>query len=170
MIREHFLNRIFITAAFRDMKESGSINELIRFHTENKLLLMAYDKQELKLMGDMVANRQREPFSEIVSGYERHLLDAISRPANHKSIINVLLHCLGYFSNELTHPEKRLLLDHIQMYREDKVSLLTCKVILRSWILRFENEYLMNQTFFDPYPPGLMGVDPIFSERGSDMS
>jgi deoxyribodipyrimidine photolyase len=36
--------------------------------------------------------------------------------------------------------------------------------ILRSWILRFESEYLSDQIFFNPFPEDLMALD--VSARG----
>jgi uncharacterized protein YbgA (DUF1722 family) len=33
--------------------------------------------------------------------------------------------------------------------------------ILKSWIFRFKEEYLMNQTFFEPYPEELEDIDAL---------
>lgn len=112
-IREYFLNRIFTNASFRKVKESGSINELVRFHTQNKFLLMAYNQQELRKMGNIVANHEKRPFSEVAEEYSIHLSRALSKPPTYTSIINVILHSLGYFSDDLTHEEKGLLMDYI---------------------------------------------------------
>jgi uncharacterized protein YbgA (DUF1722 family) len=33
--------------------------------------------------------------------------------------------------------------------------------ILKSWIFKFKEEYLMNQTFFEPYPEELKDIDAL---------
>jgi uncharacterized protein YbgA (DUF1722 family) len=38
--------------------------------------------------------------------------------------------------------------------------------VLRAWIVRFKEEYLMNQTFLQPYPEELTDLDPVASEFG----
>jgi uncharacterized protein YbbK (DUF523 family) len=50
-IREHFLTKLFTLARFRNMKILKSLKELVRFHSENKLLLMGYSQKQLKELG-----------------------------------------------------------------------------------------------------------------------
>lgn len=75
-------------------------------------------------------------------------------PAN----VNVLQHAAGHFSRDLTHQEKSFFLNSLQKYREGRIPLLINQNILKSWIIRFENEYLSEQTFFEPYPEDLMQI------------
>ena len=62
-IKEHFLTKLFIFAAFRKVKSEGNIKNLVKFHTENKYLLMAYSKAELRKLGAIVANKERKPLT-----------------------------------------------------------------------------------------------------------
>ncbi len=39
--------------------------------------------------------------------------------------------------------------------------------ILRAWIIRFDEEYLLPQTFFDPYPEALMSISD--SGKGREL-
>ena len=68
------------------------------------------------------------------------------------------MHTLGYFSKKLTHDEKAFFLNSIQEYREGRIPLLVCLNVLKLWIIRFDQEYLLKQTFFDPYPQDLMQI------------
>ena len=54
-------------ADFRKVKSEGSMKDLVRFHTENKYLLMAYNQAELRKLGAIVANKEKKPFNELIS-------------------------------------------------------------------------------------------------------
>ncbi len=168
-IKEHFMTRLFMLAAFRKVKSEGSMKDLVAFHTDNKYLLMAYSQTELRKMGYIVANKEKKSFPELILEYERHLYNTLSKPPRYTSSINVLMHALGHFSEKLSSREKALFFDGIQKYREGKTSLCPAINTIRSWIVRFEDQYLMNQTFFEPYPEGLMEVDPIYSHLREDL-
>jgi uncharacterized protein YbgA (DUF1722 family)/uncharacterized protein YbbK (DUF523 family) len=168
-IKEHFLTKLFTLASFRKVKSEVSMKDLLKFHTENKYLLMAYSQAELRKLGAVAANKENNPFKELISEYETHLYDALSKPPKYTSNINVLMHALGHFSDQLSSREKALFFDCIQKYREAKISLCPAINVIRSWIVRFEDEYLMHQTFFEPYPEDLLEVDPIESHLREDL-
>jgi uncharacterized protein YbgA (DUF1722 family)/uncharacterized protein YbbK (DUF523 family) len=168
-IKEHFMTKLFIFAVFRKIKSEEAMKDLVRFHTENKYLFMAYNQAELRKLGAIVANNEKKPFKELISEYEVHLYNVISKPARYTSNINVLMHALGHFSEKLSSREKALFFDWIQKYREGKTSLCPAINTIRSWIVRFEDQYLLNQTFFEPYPEGLMEVDPSGSHLREDL-
>ncbi|MCQ1534328.1 DUF523 and DUF1722 domain-containing protein [Methanosarcina sp. KYL-1] len=168
-IKDHFLTRLFMLASFRKVKNEGSMKDLVAFHTENKFLLMAYNQTELRELGKIVGNREHKSFKELVPDYQGHLHNALSRAPRYTSNVNVLMHALGHFSEDLSSREKSFFFDWIQRYREGKVSLCPAINTIRSWIVRFEDEYLMSQTFFEPYPEGMMEVDPIHSHIREDL-
>lgn len=168
-IKEHFLAKLFTFAAFREVKVKGSMKDLISFHTENKLLLMAYSQAELRKLGAITANREGKPFKELASDYEAHLYNALSSAPRYTSTINVLMHAFGYFSDKLSSREKALFLDWVQKYRGGKVSICPAINTIRAWVARFDNDYLMHQTFFEPYPEDLMELNPIESHLREDL-
>ncbi|AKB24006.1 hypothetical protein MSMTP_0537 [Methanosarcina sp. MTP4] len=168
-IKDHFLTKLFAFASFRKVRNEGRIKDLVTFHTENKFLLMAYNQTELKGLGSIVANKDHMAFGELIPEYQVHLYKAFSRAPRYTSNINVLMHAMGHFSEDLSDPEKAFFFEWIQKYREGKVSLCPAINTIRSWIIRFEDEYLMRQTFFNPYPEGLMEVDPVNSHIREDL-
>jgi len=157
-IREHFLTKLYTTSAFGEVRNSGSMKDLIRFHTENKLLLMAYNQKELANLGRIVANHEKADLNTVITQYELHLSRALSQTARYTSVINVLMHSLGYFSEGLSKDEKKFFLNSIEEYREGIIPLSATLFILRSWVVRFNQKYLSNQTFFEPYPEGLSRI------------
>ncbi|MBM3240852.1 DUF1722 domain-containing protein [Candidatus Poribacteria bacterium] len=166
-IREHFLTRLFTLANFRKVKVAHAMKELVRFHSENKLLLMAYNQTQLRILGRIVANPEKKPVGELVRDYEEQLSKALLRTPKYTSNINILLHALGYFSKSLSHSEKAFFLETIEKYRTGTIPLSVNINLLKAWIIRFDKQYLRQQTFFEPYPEALMAITD--SGKGRDL-
>lgn len=160
-IRENFLTKLYILADFRRVKKSRSLNELIKFHSRNKLLLMAYNQENMRKMGRIIGNPDKKTFDDLISKYQKIFYDSILEPPQYTANINVLMHTMGYFRKELTANEKAFFLDSIEKYRNGIFPLFVCLNILKSWIIRFNNEYLMEQTFFEPYPEELIPITVV---------
>jgi uncharacterized protein YbgA (DUF1722 family)/uncharacterized protein YbbK (DUF523 family) len=165
-IREHFLTKLFTLASFRGVKKSGRIKELIRFHSENKYLLTAYNQKELRILGKIAANREPKQFAEILKNYETHLHLGLARTPSIGAYINVMLKIIGYFSHQLSKEEKSFFVKSVDRYRAGRLALSANLSVLRAWIVRFKEEYLTNQTFLEPYPEELTDPDPVASEFG----
>jgi len=157
-IREHFLTRLFTLSAFRSAKAAGAMNGLVRFHAEHKLLLMAYSQKELRALGRIVANPAHRPLAEVWAEYERHLHGALARAPRCSANINVLMHTLGYFSDQLSSAEKAYFLDSLEQFRARRIPLSASVGVVRAWIARFGNDYLRQQVYFSPYPEELVSV------------
>jgi uncharacterized protein YbgA (DUF1722 family)/uncharacterized protein YbbK (DUF523 family) len=167
-LREHFLTKLFTLASFRETKAAGTMGRLVSFHTRNKLLLMACSQKELRALGRIVANPEHRRVREVIADYEAHLVSALRSPAKSTSNINVCMHALGYFSEGLARREKAHFLASLEEYRSGKVPLSVCLGIITSWIVRFEEPYLADQTFFQPYPGDLVEISD--SGKGRDLS
>ncbi len=157
-IRENFLTKLYTLANFRKVKESRRINGLIKFHSNNKLLLMAYNQENMRKMGRILGNPDKKTFDDLILKYQTFFYDSILNPPSFTANINALMHVMGYFKKELTNNEKDFFLDVLKKYRNGIFPLFVCLNILKSWIIRFSNEYLMDQTFFEPYPEELIPI------------
>ena len=155
-IREHFLTKLFTHARFREVKKSGKIADLTGFHADCKFLLMAYSQKELNILGNLAANRDDKQIKMVFADYERHLNDAMAAPSKRSSNINVFTHILGYFSKQLSSNEKQFFLETVQLYREGRVPFTSALGLLKGWAIRFQEEYLMRQAFFNPFPVDLV--------------
>jgi uncharacterized protein YbgA (DUF1722 family) len=167
-IKEHFLTRIFAGASFRKVRASGKMRDLAGFHERNKFLLMAYSQKELQELGRIVANAEKLGFEEVADAYGAHFHRALARAPSYTATINVLMHALGYFKNSLSHEEKAFFLESLHRYREDRSTVCPNLAVFRSWIVRFGNDYLANQTFFNPFPPDLIEVARDLSHEERD--
>ena len=66
------------------------------------------------------------------------------------------MHIFGYFKNELSSEEKVYFLELLDKYREGIIPISGVNMVLKSWSLRIKNEYLINQSYFQPFPKELV--------------
>ncbi|MCJ7445661.1 MAG: DUF523 and DUF1722 domain-containing protein [Methanotrichaceae archaeon] len=152
-IREHFLTKLYALASFRKIRNN---RDLIQFHQINKFLLMAYSQKETKILGNLVANHEGMDFMKQTGLYREHLAKALKRPPSTKSKANVLMKSLGYFSNQLTLQEKDHFIHSIEWFKDKKIPSSALLAMLQSWAVRFDQDYVKNQTFFEPFPEDLI--------------
>ncbi|MFH2012882.1 MAG: DUF523 and DUF1722 domain-containing protein [Pseudomonadota bacterium] len=157
-IREHFLTKLFTIARFRKLKSKLNMKGLIQFHAENKLFLMASSQKTLKIMGKIVANHDKKNIRRVFEEYETYIAKALSCKPKYKSNINVIMHAFGYFSKYLSTKEKEFFLNILEEYRREQVPLSVPLKLSKAYIFRFEIGYLLQQTFFSPYPLALVDI------------
>jgi len=157
-IREHFLTKLFALARFRELRENPSMKALIEFHSRNKLLFISYSQSKAEMLGNITANHEHKNIREAMKLYFQTMTELFQYPARRPSIINVLEHAVGGVLKELSPQEKRFFSKSVLDYREKKVPLSVPLNLLHSWALRFDTEYLLMQTFTEPYPSALMDI------------
>ncbi len=169
VIREHYFTKIFTLARFRTVKQEESLQQLLRFHTENKFLLMGYSQKELRNLGNILANQDKQTLSAVFSEYEKHVHNALSKAPRYTSQINVLDHVFGYVSQDLNDNEKKFYASLLQKFRDGLIPLSVPINLVRSWVIRFEQPYLLPQTFFQPYPDELLDTEAIKASNVRDF-
>lgn len=161
-IREHFYMSLFLRHRFRVVKEEamehGSLHPLVRFHSVNKYLFMAYHQSALKKMGSIVANHAHLPLQEVIEKYEETLSVIYAQSLTPGKNVNMLLHLFGYFKNDLSAKEKSFYLDQLALYQAKKIPFSAVLSILQSWVIRFDEPYLKDQTIFNMFPSELIEV------------
>jgi uncharacterized protein YbbK (DUF523 family)/uncharacterized protein YbgA (DUF1722 family) len=152
-LREHFYTAIFTVA---DFKSVNNFNLLYKYHAKHKYLFMSYNQTLMTKMGKIAANKNKDDIKKVLSDYYNSLLLLFTKRSRHTSNINSLMHVLGYFKKVITKQEKKYFLDVLEEYNMKKIPLSALNSILYSWILRFDNQYLKNQSFFNPFPQDLI--------------
>jgi len=158
-IRDHFLAKIFMSADFRKVKEACSLKELIKFQSRHKLLIMANSQKYLKVLGKIVSNSDDKGIKTILEEYEHNLKLAFENIPRYTNNINVLMHAMGYFSKNITKKETEFILDSFEKYKTGKLTLNTPMLLVKSYIVRFDISYLLDQTYFNPYPEELIFLE-----------
>ncbi|MDC2864484.1 MULTISPECIES: YbgA family protein [unclassified Bacillus (in: firmicutes)] len=166
IIREHFLTQLFTIAHFKALKKNKNMKALIEFQSDQKYLFMAYNQTKQKELGRIIANKEKYSIDEVFAKYEEILYVLLNRTPRYTSNINVCQHIFGYFKNKLKKEEKDHFLSLLSKYAEKKIPLSSLLIILKSWAIRFEETYLLRQTYFEPYPEMLVEITD--SGKGRD--
>ena len=157
-LRELFLTKLFTVAQFREIKKQPDINKLVDFHTNNKFLFMAHHQNRMRELGRITANSDDLPSKKLFDIYQEKMLELLEIVPKFTSWINVLQHAFGYVSDGLNSDEKQLFMKSIEEYRDERIPLSVLIKLIKSWALRFENDYLLRQSFLNPYPMGLVEI------------
>lgn len=157
-IREAFFTHVFTMAAFRKMKEEFSYKKFVEFHSNNKYLFMSYSQSLLKTLGHILANHQKLPSEEVVATYEQQLRKLLHGESTKKRRINTLTHIYGYFKKDLSTEEKEYYFNALDDYIDYRIPYSNVLYILKGFAVRFQQEYLLKQTVFQPFPKELLVV------------
>ncbi|MEN3042135.1 MAG: DUF523 and DUF1722 domain-containing protein [Fervidobacterium sp.] len=149
-IRFEFLTFIFTLAGFREVRTK---RQLIEFHSKNKFLLFTKNEKIMREMGKLVA--QKRFSNALLEEYKALLIKTLRTPFKSSKVINTLLHIYGYFKEKITDHEKSFFMELIEDYKNKIVNLQTLVSIIKSWALRYNVEYILIQTFLEPYPKDL---------------
>ena len=157
-VLEHFLTKLYTFARFREL--DLEMSSLMQFQADNKLLLMTYGQNKMRLLGNIAANRDKRDVESVFHQYQYLLRSVLSNRPKRGSAVNVLMHAMGYYKEQLTGEEKKQFLAALDAYRDSGAPLAPCMDLMRSFNGRFGNEYLTRQTFFEPFPSDLVGGSP----------
>lgn len=153
VLRENFIDRIFIYRRYRDiMEEKKLIRSLVAFHAMNKLLLMAHSPKYLKQMGSLVAHPEELSKSELIRQYEKLLMEAMAFKPSTAKHTNVLQHAMGYFKKNLSADEKQELLAVIDEYRKELIPLIVPVTLMNHYVRKYDQPYLKEQSYLNSHP------------------
>jgi uncharacterized protein YbgA (DUF1722 family) len=147
------LTRVFANARLRNVKTK---KQLIDFHSAYKLILMCYDQEKRIKLGHLVA--YQDDFNETFSKYKEIFQSALSSVPRCQANTNVLLHAFGHFSRKLNKKEQQLFFRILDNYRKGKEHLSSLVSLVKSWAIRFDDEYLQSQAYFQPYPDEIIDL------------
>lgn len=155
-LRENFIERVFVYKRWQDLLIKGStVNNLIDFHTNHKLLIMSHSPKHSSALGKLVAGA-RDYEGDLYEKYIITLMDGLRLIATTKKHTNVLHHIMGYFKKYLSSDEKQELLDIIEDYHRQLVPLVVPITLLTHYVRKYREPYLERQHYLHPHPMELM--------------
>jgi uncharacterized protein YbgA (DUF1722 family)/uncharacterized protein YbbK (DUF523 family) len=156
-IRENFIERVFVLKRWRDLtKRNVAIKDLVSFHTQHKLLMLAHSPRHYTDLGRLVADAKQRRRSELLSAYLNILMDGLRFMATVKKNTNVLLHITGHFKKHLSSDEKQELFAIINEYHQEIIPLIVPIVLISHYVRKYKNQYLKDQYYLHPHPLELM--------------
>lgn len=141
-VREYVLER------FAEVKIKPKMDEIIKFHSSNKYLLMAHNYENLKVLGNILANHKKENIIDLLPQYEKILKLTLNQNPTVKTHTNVLLHIFGFFKTYFNKSQKEEFLNHIDQYRKNKISLGKILCVIEPETYKINSTYLVSQTYF----------------------
>lgn len=155
-LRENFIERIFVFKRWRETLSKGKRpGQLVDFHMQHKLLIMAHSPKHYRDMGKLVANQNKISLKDLYSQYQILLMESLAFKATVKKNTNVLYHLMGYFKNLLTSDEKQELLEVIGYYHQDHLPLIVPITLINHYVRKYAQPYLKQQVYLNPHPIAL---------------
>jgi uncharacterized protein YbgA (DUF1722 family)/uncharacterized protein YbbK (DUF523 family) len=152
-LKENFLMQVFAYGDLQKLiKTKPEFKDLVAFHTSYKYLIFAKSEKAYKSLGKIVANHDKLPKSIVLEQYKNEFFKAINEKSTIKKTYNVLLHIIGYFKKFIKKEEKQHLLNACDEYKESIIPLIAVTKLINLYVTKFNQEYLKEQKFLNPYP------------------
>ena len=157
-LRENFIDRVFAYYRWtRLVARDATPGGLVRFHTAQKLTLMAHSPNHYRQMGRLVARAGNMPWTELQGVYGKLLMDGLQVMTSPGKHANVIQHAMGFLRNDLAPEDKAELLGPIDDYRGGTLPLVVPVTILRHHLARHSvPEWVHQQVYLNPYPKELL--------------
>jgi uncharacterized protein YbgA (DUF1722 family)/uncharacterized protein YbbK (DUF523 family) len=156
-LRENFLERVFAYRRLRTLfSRRWTVGDLVRFHTAEKLLLLAHDRPAYTQLGRIVASPRLRTSKQIENDYSTLFMQGLGKMATIRKHTNVLQHAQGHFKKCATTQDRRDLEAHIEDYHKGLIPLIVPITLVRHLVRRYDVQYLQGQTYLEPHPKELM--------------
>jgi uncharacterized protein YbgA (DUF1722 family)/uncharacterized protein YbbK (DUF523 family) len=156
-LRENFVERVFgyrrVRSFFRQRVRAG---DLVRFHTQHKLQLLAHSPAAYADLGRVVANTRGTIGARAAAEYSSAFMAALEAPATRGRHSNVLRHMTGYFRKIVDEGSRRDLAGAIDDYERGLIPLVVPVTLIAHYARRHEVQYLLDQVYLQPHPKELM--------------
>ena len=133
-----------------------SFKDLYIFQGKHKYLFMTYNQVKMRQMKKIVANIKNYSFKYVKKNYMDLLYKLFAKRARYSSNINTQMHIFGYFKDNLSSDEKVYFIELLEKYRDGIIPISGVNIVLKSWAVRINNKYLINQSYFQPFPKELV--------------
>lgn len=147
-IRFNFFERVFgyyrVTRLFG---QRWTTNELIEFHTNEKMLLLAHSPELYEKMGRLVAKAALLPQQDVAGQYKTQFLEALAVQVSTGRHVNALQHVLGHLRDKLSPAAREDLASQIENYRKGLLPLVVPLVLMRHYVTLEQLPYLQRQTY-----------------------
>ena len=155
LIRENFIERIFVYKRWQEVLEKGTKAAFVEFHAAHKYLIMSHNQTATSRLGRIVAALNSTNLKELQNQYFEELMTVLQRKPTVKRHCNVLAHIMGYFKDELTHDEKEEILEVIEEFRNGLIPLIVPITLMNHFVRKYDKEYLKIQVYLKPHPSEL---------------
>lgn len=156
-IRENFIVKVFSFFRLQELfTKQFSLGALVKFHTQQKFLLLAHSRKHYDALGQLVAKPKSIKIEELKDRYGKIFMEALTFKATPKKNSDVLFHMMGFLKKILSKGEKEDILSTIEDYRKELLPLIVPVTLIRHQVNKHNIEYLKDQAYLNPHPKELM--------------
>jgi len=167
MISEIFFTKVFALAKLRQIQANITSEEFSQFHISNKLLFKLYNGDEYQKLTNQL--KRQEDFD--INDYREHLLTRILiRGPEHQNYVQLFEEMYNIIESKLEKQEITYYHDRLFQFKKKKINKEILFTLFQVWALRFDHEFLKNQTVFHPFPIQLMKTKETFKDRYLEIS
>lgn len=152
VLRENFIENVFVYKRWRDLLKNFTTHNLINFHTTHKYLLLAHNQKNYRTLGRLISQAGTKEKNQLISEYQLLLMDTMRLKTTTKKHVNVMMHMMGYFKKVLSKDEKEELLEMINNFAKQLVPLIVPITLLNHYVRKYDQEYLKEQVYLNPHP------------------
>jgi uncharacterized protein YbgA (DUF1722 family)/uncharacterized protein YbbK (DUF523 family) len=156
MLRENFVNRIFVYHRLLKLKDEGlSAKAIIEFHSHHKYMIMAHSQVAYQSLGQKVANLKGIDLDVFYLEYRRELMAALTQRVKRRQHVNVMQHLTGYLKKSVDADDKKEILEALDDYKRGDVPLVVPMKLLAHYFRCHPDPYIGDQYYLNPYPSSL---------------
>jgi len=155
--REAFCIRLFAHARLRHFfSHDWRPGDLVKFHSREKMLLLAHDRPGYDQLGLLVAGAGAQPSDEIERAYRRLYMLTLAEPTSRGRHVNVLQHLAGHVRGRLPAAKTQGLQAAIEAYQQGDTNRQNVLHILRKLARESESPWVARQHYLAPCPDDLL--------------
>ena len=147
-IRDNFFTKIFL---LNNLKNTNNIS---KFHNSNLLLLKSYNEELTNELSKLLYKGEIKD----VSDYQENILNIVSNERDKNNKISVIINLFKKYKPMLNNKEIDMFNDLLNSYNNQKIPFNTLVVVIKMYATRFNDNDILNQTFFYPYPENLINI------------
>lgn len=159
-LREVFLTKLFVSFKLKEILHNYSYEEFSQFHNKNKLLFTMYNKSKAQLLENLFdkLNKNSNEESNLLRQYYENTNLLFNRAARCDNRFNLLLHLNNRYKEKIKNEEYEFIKKCIDNYRMGHLPFNNPLNMIRELSIRFEDEDIINQTLFCPFPEELVNM------------
>jgi len=151
--RDRFLDQVFARHQLRRLlRPNWRAGDVVDFHAQHKLLLMAHSPETYEELGRLVAQAGVMAREEFAARYTDGFMQAARTDPPGGRHVNALMHAAGYITGLLDRAQRERLVQRVEEAREGEVALRLAKALIRDFAQRFGVAYLCRQQYLRDFP------------------
>ena len=156
-LRENFFERVFAYRRLRELfRGRWGMGAVVRFHTNEKMHLLAHSPALYRELGRLVATAKDLPRKEFATSYQEKYREALATLATRGKHANVLQHMAGHLKKLIDDRGRAELKGIIDDFRRGLIPLIVPVTLIRHHVADHGVGYLQGQSYLEPHPKELM--------------